>query len=85
MRKALLPLALLAFSTPAMAELSFSSIEDRAEAIHASMKDNNNYHARLAVQFADIALNEKGQHDLDTAKEFMRMAEKEAATAKEAK
>ncbi|GAV19682.1 hypothetical protein MMIC_P0633 [Mariprofundus micogutta] len=79
MKIGLLILALFAFALPASAGLS--SIEDRAEAVEAQTEGNNSYHAHLARKFAFIAVDEKGQHDLAAAKEFINMAEEHAAQA----
>jgi len=81
MRLITMMIALFAFSAPAMAGLEFISIEDRAESINASLEGNHSYHAELAREFANIAEGEKAQHDLGVAKEFMKMAEDEAAKA----
>jgi len=81
MRIILCLFALLAFSLPASA----ASIESRTEAVNAQLQGNNSYHAHLARQLADVAQEEKDQHDLRTARSFMNMAEGHAAQAGGAK
>ncbi|ATX80367.1 hypothetical protein Ga0123461_1961 [Mariprofundus aestuarium] len=79
MKKILFLFSLLAFSLPAHAGLT--SVEDRAQEVRAQVEGNNNYHAELARQFATIAVTEKGEHDTQTAQEFIKMAEEHAAQA----
>ena len=76
---ALFIFALASFSLSANA--AFLSVDDRAEAISAKLQGNNSYHAHLARQLADVASAEKAQHDLGVAKQFIQMAEEEAAKA----
>jgi len=76
--------ALMIFASPAMA-MSFPSVGDRAEAVRAEVGKAHNYHAYLATQFASIAESEIYDHDLRAAKEFIKMAEEEAAKAGAAK
>ena len=80
MKSILLLITLFAFSLPASAAL-FVSIEDRSDAIAAQTQGNNSYHAHLARELAVIAVVEKGQHDLEAAKEFIKLAEEHAAKA----
>lgn len=71
---------LFAFSLPAQAGM-FTSIESRAEHVNAQTQGNNGYHAHLARKLASIAEEEKSQHDMEAAREFIRMAEDHAAQA----
>jgi len=84
MKISLLLFSLFAFALPASAGV-FTSIEDRTAKIEADTQGNNSYHAHLARMLADIALEEKGQHDLEAGKEFINMAEDHAAQAGGAK
>ncbi|WP_241697585.1 hypothetical protein [Mariprofundus sp. NF] len=59
----------------------FSTISDRANQISAQLEGNNSYHAHLARELANVAVEEKGQHDVTAALEFIRMAEDHAAQA----
>jgi|GEM_PF-6360139 len=72
-RSLLMTIALLS-ATPAWAGI-FTSIEDRAAAVHAAVDGKNSYEAKLAAQYADIAVSENGQHDNAVAARFMLMAE----------
>ncbi|MDQ6981679.1 MAG: hypothetical protein Q9M08_01550 [Mariprofundus sp.] len=81
MRIMLLLFTLFAFSLPASA----ASVEGRSVALTAQLEGNNNYHAHLARELASIAETEKWQHDVNTAKAFINMAEKHAAKAGGAK
>ncbi len=76
MRITLLLCALFAFSMSANA-----GVEDRAAALNTQLKGNHNYHAHLARELAGVAEEELGQHDTNTARSFMEMAEKHAAQA----
>jgi len=80
MRITLLLFTLFAFSLPAHAGM-FSTIDDRANQISAQLQGNHTYHAELARQLANVALEEKSQHDTPAAMEFIRMAEDHAAQA----
>jgi len=73
--------ALFAFSMSASA----AGVDERAETLNAQLKGANNYHAYLAMELADIAQMELGQHDLNAARSFMEMAEEHAARAGGAK
>jgi len=84
MRITLLLLTLFAFILPAHAGM-FSTIDDRANHISAQLEGNNNYHAHLARELANVAVEEKGQHDVTAALEFIRMAEAHADQAGGAK
>jgi len=57
------------------------SVDDRAEALNASLKGNSSYEAHLARELASVASEEKLQHDAQVAKAFMSMAEEHAAKA----
>jgi len=70
-------LSLFAFALPASA----ASIESRTEALNAQLQGNNSYHAHLARELASVAQEERDQHDLNTARAFMNMAEEHAAQA----
>ncbi|PIV88687.1 MAG: hypothetical protein COW48_04640 [Hydrogenophilales bacterium CG17_big_fil_post_rev_8_21_14_2_50_63_12] len=83
MKIGLLLLSLFAFALPASAGMN--SIQDRAAAVKSQTEGNDNYHAQLARKLAAIAVEEKGQHDLHAAKEFINMAEEHAAQAGGAK
>ena len=78
LRYALLASLLLA-AVPASAADWKASIDDRADALSAQLKGSHDYHAYLALQYADKAVDERSQHDLKVAKQFMNMAEAEAA------
>ncbi len=71
-------LALLV-STPAVAADWRMSVEERADALSARLRGVHDYHAYLALQYADVAVEERSQHDLPAARQFMAMAEREAA------
>jgi len=73
--------ALFAFSMTASA----AGVEERAEAVNAQLEGNNSYHAHLARELAGIAEAELGQHDINTARSFVAMAEEHAAQAGGAK
>jgi len=60
---------------------SFLSVDDRADIVSEKVKGNHSYHAYLAKKFADFASEEVAQHDLLTAKAFIKMAEDAAAKA----
>ncbi len=72
-------LALVSCSWTANAALL--SVDERADAMNAQLQGNNSYHAHLARQLADVASAEKAQHDTAVAKQFIDMAEEEAAKA----
>jgi len=74
----LLAIMLLA-ALPASAADWRLSVDDRADALAAQLKGEHNYHAYLALQYADKAVDERSQHDRAVAKQFMAMAEQEAA------
>ena len=80
MRITLLLLTLFAFSLPAHAGL-FTTVDDRANHISTQLQGNNSYHAHLARELANVAVDEKGQHDVTAALEFIRMAEAHADQA----
>lgn len=75
-------LTLFAFALPANAGW-FTSVEDRGETLEAQLEGNNSYHAHLARELSLIASEEKDQHDLAAAHEFIKMAEEHAARAGE--
>ena len=76
---------LCTFAIPASAAGLFTSIENRSDTMNAQLEGKNDYHANLARELADIAIEEKAQHDTSVAKEFMRMAEEHAAQSGGAK
>jgi len=78
-------LLLLCCSLFAFATLANAGVEDRATELHAQMKGQHNYHAYLARELANVAEAELGQHDINTARSFMEMAEEHAAKAGGAK
>lgn len=80
MRYIIMLSALLAFASPAMAGW-MCSVEDRASALRIQLEGNQSYEANLARKLANIAIEEKGQHDLDVARQFMDLAEQHAAKA----
>jgi len=79
MKGILLILTLFAFVLPANSAGFFTGIEDRSDTMNAQLHGKNDYHAYLARELADIAIEEKYQHDIAAAKEFMDMAEQHAA------
>jgi len=80
-RSLLCACSLFAFALPASA----ASIESRTEAMNAQLQGNTSYHADLARELASVAEEELGQHDVNTARSFMNMAEEHAAQAGGAK
>jgi len=85
MKFIIIMLSLFAFAIPASGAGFFSSIEDRTDTMNAQLEGKNDYHANLARALADIASEEKAQHDTDVAKSFMTMAEEHAAQSGGAK
>ena len=80
--KPVLLAALILAATPAAYAANWkTSIDERADALAAQLKGSHDYHAYLALQYADKAVDERSQHDLKVAKQFMNMAEAEAAKA----
>ncbi|MDQ6998713.1 MAG: hypothetical protein Q9M17_08360 [Mariprofundus sp.] len=77
--------SLFAFAIPASSAGFFTSVESRADAMNEQLGDKNDYHANLARELADIAVEEKAQHDTSVAKAFMSMAEEHAAQSGGAK
>jgi hypothetical protein len=73
-------LTLFAFALPANAGW-LAGTDERGEKLEAQLEGNNSYHAHLARELAAIASEEKGQHDLEAAHEFIKMAEAHAAQA----
>jgi len=84
MKAILLLLTLFVFALPATSG-AFTSVEDRSDTMNAQLEGKNDYHANLARELADIAQEEKAQHDIGVAKEFMSMAEEHAAQSGGAK
>ena len=84
MKNILLLFTLCAFALPANAG-TMTSIEDRADAMSTQLAGNNSYHAHLARAMANIAIEEKGQHDMEAARAFIKMADRHAASAGGAK
>jgi len=85
-----LPLLALVFTAltlaqPASASNWKLSVDDRADALSQQLKGVHNYHAYLALQLADKALDESSQHDLRVAQQFIQMAEEEAAKVRNSK
>jgi hypothetical protein len=74
----LLAAAMCLFASSAAA---FESVDSRADALNEQLKGNHSYHAYLARELADIATEEKAQHDITVAQSFMDMAEEHAAQA----
>jgi len=85
MKNILFIFALFAFALPAQSAGFFTSVDDRTDTMSAQLQGNNSYHAHLARELADIAAEEKSQHDIGVAKAFMTMAEEHAAKAGGAK
>ncbi len=81
---AALALSQVAFSHAAFAGI-FDSIETRQANLEKQLAGNNSYHAWMARELAEVAVDEKSQHDLDVARKFMNMAESHAARAGGAK
>ena len=77
----LLTAAMCLFAGSATAAGWGVSVDDRAEALNTQLEGNHSYHAYLARDLADIATEEKAQHDSDVARAFMNMAEEHAAQA----
>jgi len=75
-------LTLFAFALPAHAGW-LTSVEEHGEQIEAQLEGNDSYHAHLARELAAIASEEKDQHDMAAAHEFIKMAEEHAAMAGE--
>ncbi|MDQ6971445.1 MAG: hypothetical protein Q9M30_02230 [Mariprofundaceae bacterium] len=84
MRWFIVAIALLTFPFTASAS-KFLSVDDRADIIKEELKGNNSYQAHLARKFASFASDEVSQHDLITAKAFIKMAEEAAVKAGGAK
>jgi len=72
-------LASFIFFAPLVA--SAASVEERSQAIYAQVKGNANYYAHLAKKLANVAVNEKSQHDVMAARQFMDLAEESASKA----
>jgi len=81
MKAILLLFTLFAFALPATSAGFLTSVEDRSDVMNAQLEGKNDYHANLARELADIAQEEKAQHDISVAKEFMSMAEQHATQA----
>ncbi len=77
----LLTAAMCLFAGTATAAGWSVSVDDRAAALNTQLEGNHSYHAYLARDLADIATEEKAQHDGDVARAFMNMAEEHAAQA----
>jgi len=78
--RSLFVIALLVFPFAASAG-SFQSVDDRADTVNNQVKGNHSYQAYLARKFASFAGEEVGQHDLQAAKAFIKMAEDAATSA----
>ncbi|MDQ6976371.1 MAG: hypothetical protein Q9M22_07395 [Mariprofundaceae bacterium] len=85
MKRLFLLTALCCLATPAVAGVLFDSVEDRAAAVSQQVAGHHDYYAFLAIQFADIAEEEKSQHDIAVAKYFIGQAEQAAAKSGAAK
>ncbi len=77
----LLAVAMLMCAGTASAGAWTDSVDERADALTSQLKGNNSYHAHLARELADVAMEEKSQHDIDVARAFMNKAEEHAAQA----
>jgi len=80
-RLSLLAVAMLMCAGTASAGSWNESVDDRADALEVQLKGNHSYKAHLAREFAGVAVEEKGQHDIQVAKAFMDKAEAYAAQA----
>jgi len=69
--------ALLSFVGSASA-----NIEDRVNAVKASVEGKHDYHANMARELATIADEEKSQNEPSVAGTFMKEAEKHASQAR---
>jgi len=78
-------MTMFAFALPASSAGFSVGVDERSDVISAQLQGNNSYHAHLARELSDIAIEEKSQHDIDVAKAFMDMAEQHAAKAGGAK
>lgn len=85
MKRLLLLASLCLVASPAMASGLFAGTDDRADAVVEQVKGNNDYHAFLAIQFANIAVDEKDHFDAPAAKYFIERAEAAAAKSGSAK
>jgi|GEM_PF-5879421 len=75
MRRAL-PIVLCALVAPsAFAGDNAGSLEDRANMVRKALKKNQTYEARLATEYANNALAELNQNDIDGARLFVERAE----------
>jgi len=81
MKSLLFIVTLFAFALPASSADFSVSVDQRSDVISAQLQGNNSYHAHLARELSDIAIEEKSQHDIGVAKAFMDMAEEHAAKA----
>ena len=82
-----LVLPLLMFSNPAhAAEANMTTdTEADADAIQNQFKGRYDYNSLMAVKLADVAIEEKSQHDHGAARQFIHLAESYAAKAGGAK
>jgi len=72
-------LASFILSAPFVA--SAASVEERSQTVYTQVKGNNGYYAHLARKLANVAVNEKSQHDVMAARQFMDLAEESAGKA----
>jgi len=80
MKRLFLLATLCCMAAPAMAGTFFNdSVEDRAAAINQQVAGHGDYYGYLAMQFANVAEEEKSQHDIAVAKYFIAKAEQAAA------
>ena len=77
----ILAVSMLVSAGTASAASFTTSVEERADVIQTQLKGNNSYKAYLARELADVALEEKSQHDIAIARAFMDKAEVYAAQA----
>jgi len=77
----LLAVAMLMCAGTASAGSWTDSVDDRADALASQLNGNNSYHAHLARELANVAMEEKSQHDIGVARAFMNKAEEHAAQA----
>jgi len=81
----LLAAAMLMCAGSASAASFATGVEARADALDAQLKGNQSYEAHLARELANVATEEKSQHDIAVARAFMDEAETYAAKAGGAK
>ncbi len=79
MKRLFLLATLCCMVTPAMAGAIFNSVEDRATVVNQQVAGHGDYYGYLARELANVAEEEKSQHDISVAKYFIAQAEQAAA------